>query len=620
MLLSLAHILLAIFGLGFLIFIHELGHFWMARRQGMKIEAFAIGFGKPLYKWERNGVKWQIGCLPFGGYVRIAGMQREGNILPADIEGGYYKKTPWQRIKVALAGPLVNLVFAFVIFSLLWTLGGREKPFALFTHRIGVVDSHSQLYEKGVRPGDEIVEYNGRPFHGFKDIQIASLRSEPDASIRGYQVDTLSGERTPFHYTLPTYHDPRYANDDIRTIGVLAPASYLIYRDATAQLAAASGLEKNDRLLWADGEFLYSLSQLSAVVSESTALLTVRRGDDVLLSKVPRVRLGDLKMSAPERGEIDDWQHEAGIKGRLSELFFIPYNLSPSTVVEGRLPFIDIEDQRRAFERCDRCATFPPLQEGDQILAVDGTRIKTPYELIERLQTRRVTLLVQRGSVAPVSWKEADAEFAAFDRSSVDAMISSIGTETPIAVVGDLHLLRPLTPHPTPKMAPPREISAIKDDKLRAIALEEWETSQRKQVLGILLSDEGVVYNPSPVQQFSEAVQDTGRTLSGLVSGSFSPKYMSGPVGIVRVMELSWQEGFEDALYWMALISLNLGLFNLLPIPVLDGGHILFSLWEMAVKKPIQPKTMERLIFPFIGLLIAFFLFVTFHDISRLFG
>jgi len=156
MLESLLYILLAILGLGFLVFIHELGHFLVARRQGMRIEAFSIGFGKPLYSWERNGVQWIIGILPFGGYVKIAGMSKEGNLEPQEIPDGFYGKRPWQRIKVAFAGPLVNIVFAIFVFSCIWMLGGRNKNFSEFTHRIGWVDPKSPLYAEGIRSGDVI--------------------------------------------------------------------------------------------------------------------------------------------------------------------------------------------------------------------------------------------------------------------------------------------------------------------------------------------------------------------------------------------------------------------------------------------------------------------------------
>lgn len=159
---------LAILGLGFLVFIHELGHYFMARRQGMRIEVFAIGFGKPIFSWMHDGVKWQIGMLPFGGYVKIAGMTKEKGVEPADIPDGFFGKKPWARIQVALAGPVVNIVFAFMVFAGLWMFGGRDKKFAEFTHHIGWVDPKSALYDQGVRPGDLIQKYSGRELADLK--------------------------------------------------------------------------------------------------------------------------------------------------------------------------------------------------------------------------------------------------------------------------------------------------------------------------------------------------------------------------------------------------------------------------------------------------------------------
>ena len=94
---------------------------------------------------------------------------------------------------------------------------------------------------------------------------------------------------------------------------------------------------------------------------------------------------------------------------------------------------------------------------------------------------------------------------------------------------------------------------------------------------------------------------------------------MAGPIGIVQLIHQSWEAGVKEALFWMGVISLNLGVINLLPIPVLDGGHIFFSLYEAVTKRRISGKTMERLVIPFVGPLVAFFLFITFHDLARLF-
>ena len=638
---DLVYILLAILGLGFLVFIHELGHYWVARRKGMRVEAFAIGFGKPLFTWERKGVKWHICMLPFGGYVKIAGMQKEGSREPSEIADGFYGKRPWDRIQVALAGPLVNIVFALVVFAFLWLSGGRDKPFTEFTHRIGWVDPKSALYAHGVRPGDLIEKYDRRPFTGFKDLLIAAIMRDETTQIEGTKIDYITGQKSDFNYTLKTYENPELiGKEKLNTIGVLSPARYLIFGGQgllPGSPMLQSGIQPKDRILWVDGEVVFSHQQLSALTNELTAFLTVQRGDQVFQTKVPRVELSDLKLTPPERGEIDDWQHEAGLKARFQDLYFIPYNLSPTLAVESRIQFIDEEDQTKAFQTCQRCAYFNPLQEGDQILAIDGKLVQTPYELLSELQTQHVLLIVERNPAAvdKVLWTKADAQFDQFSIVDLQKIVASIGTDHPITDIGDLHLLAPVIPKrlvdfpltDTQKATlaqelaqSKKEVEAIQDPEKRNEAVHQLEKAQHKVVLGLPLVDREVRYNPTPQQQFVEVFKDTYRTLASLITGVANPKYVAGPVGIVQIVHQSWMVGGKEALFWMALISLNLGIINLLPLPVLDGGHILFSVIEMVTRRPIRAKTMERLIIPFIALLIGFFIYVTYHDISRLFS
>ncbi len=624
---SFFNIIFAVLGLGFLVFIHELGHYIVARRKGMKVEAFSIGFGKAIYSWKYQGVNWQIGILPFGGYVKIAGMQREGSLEPHQIQDGFYGKAPWARIQVALAGPLINIGFAMVLFFMIWVLGGREKNFSEFTHRIGWVDPASALYEKGVRPGDVISQYNGHDFRGMKDLLIASAMDGDQRHITGYKIDSLTGEKTSFNYTLPTYENPYSPKDKLSTIGVLSPASYLINQGdlPPGSSMVESGIMPGDRIVWVDGDPVFSSQQLSSIINDSTVFLTVERDGEIFQTKVPRVHVDDLKMSGWQRGEVDDWQHEAGIRSRLQDLSFIPYSLSPDAQVEHRLDFIDETDQAKAFQTCQRCSYFNPLQEGDRILAVDGQVVESSYDLLRELQTRRVLLIIERNPtlLAPVSWNTAESDFESSHLIAMRTIASSIGTDSPITSSGNLHLLRPVTPAPSTHFmrgsSMEKSIESIKDPQKKAAALKLLETERKQVMLGLMLRDREVMYNPNPFLQFKEMLQDTWRTLSSLVTGSLSPKYTMGPIGIVTVMQSSWVYGVKEAIYWMALISLNLGIMNLLPIPVLDGGHIVFSLWEMIFRRRIPTKIMERLVIPFVGLLLAFFIFVTFHDISRLF-
>jgi regulator of sigma E protease len=277
------------------------------------------------------------------------------------------------------------------------------------------------------------------------------------------------------------------------------------------------------------------------------------------------------------------------------------------------------------------------LVEGDQILALDGKKLNTPYQLLAELQSRHNLVIIERNPALAKkqSIAVADAQLGDISSENLSKIISSIGSENPVQSAGELHLLGRITPRPLNDFpfskeqkeqlvleiaATRKAIEAIQDPAEREVARYNFETSQKKLVLGLSLVDREVLYNPSPIAQFGEVFKDTYRTLTSLFSGAANPKFVAGPVGIIQIVHQSWMIGIKEALFWMALISLNLGIINLMPLPVLDGGHIVFSFIEMFTKRPIKAKTMEMLIIPFVVLLIGFFVFVTYNDISRLFS
>ena len=639
---NIIYIILAIIGLSLLIFIHELGHYFIARREGMKVETFSIGFGKPLYAWRRNGVKWQIGYLPFGGYVKIAGMEKEGNKEPYEIPEGFYSKKPWARIKVALAGPIINILFAIFLFGIIWISGGREKPFSQFTKIIGWVDPHSELYQNGVRPGDEITIYNGKSYSGYKDLFYAAIMTEKPLHIEGNKINYFENTKTPFSYTLTPYHSSSLQKG-FTTIGIFSPASYLIYNDFqkgrlntidSQYPIAQSGIQKKDQLIWANGGLIFSLEQLRSSINDGKVLLTIERNGKTFLGKVPRLFIDHLRLTNGISSELDDWRHEAGLPEKIESYYFIPYNLTPYLVVEHAVEFVDEESQITVVNRSYNDLL---LQQGDRILAVDGTPVRTGYDFLKEIQQRRIQLIVKRDSkVEEISWKNEDEIFEkGTNWTDILPIISSLGTSHPLKENGNFHLLEPVIPieryqfplSPEKKEQIKKEyqsqldaINKISNTEQRETALKEFHKYQKSLKLGIELQDQLVRYNPSPLTLFSDLFEEIWRTFAGLIGGNVSPKYLGGPVGIVQVMKYSWSVGVKEALFWLAAISLNLGILNLLPIPVLDGGHICFSILEAIRGKPLSSKTMQRLMIPFIALLIFFFLYVTYHDLLRVFG
>ena len=641
MIYSIAYMLLAALALGFLIFIHELGHYFIARREGMIVEVFAIGFGKPIFSWYIDGVKWQVCWLPFGGYVKIAGMEKKGNLEPYQIPGGFFAKSPIARIRVALAGPFVNICMALFLFSMIWVCGGREKLFSEYTHLIGWVDKSSQIYNRGVRPGDEIAKINQRPFTGFNELVYAAFLDAEAPILQGYTIDYQNHQKQPFTFTLDAGQNLTGSSKARVTLGLMSPASFLIYHPFGGSNPVEGspmrdlGLQDNDRIIWADGELIFSQKQLVNVINQQISVVTIRRGQDFFITKIPRVAVSDLRMNQIEKSEIHDWLFAAAIPSPLLDSFFIPYDLTPEGVVQSSISYLDDNLDETTHQVASRSHLDQVLLPGDKIVAVDGELTSSAIEIVKRLQTRQVQMIIERGSTfPPLNWQVADASFFhEIDFQHIDELVASIGTKKRKILVGNLCLLAPIQPktiaeYPLPDakkakrsqevIAQKKQIESLKDPRQKEEALRLLEDSQKKLILGIQLEDRAVIYNPSPFRLFFSAFDETWRTIKALFTGYLSPKYMSGPVGIVQAIHHGWTTGINEALFWIATISLNLGILNLLPLPVLDGGHVCMSIWEALTKKRIKAKTMERLIIPFIVLMLLFFLYATYNDIVRL--
>lgn len=646
MITSFLYIILAVIGIGFLIFIHELGHYFMARHVGMKVNAFGIGFGKPIFSWMHNGVKWNLCWLPFGGYVKIAGMDKEGDLDPEKNPDGFFGKRPIDRIKVAIMGPLVNILFALLAFTALWMFGGREKNFSDFTSYIGWVDPQSELYANGVRPGDLITSYNDNTFQGVKDHLYAPMTAGASMDVKGYKVNHQTGEKSPFHYTISPYPHPTAVDNEILTSGILVPASHLFYNPPAGEnlpegsSMKESGIKAGDRIIWADGEPVYSLNQLNHLINDGKALVTIQRGNEYLLRRVPRVPVQELRLDAQIKDELADWQFEAQLnQTRLANLLTIPYDLTPDGVVVARLKLIDKDKASEIFPSHSSTDSSAALEAGDRIVAVDGTPVKYAYQALYQLQKHRVNLIVERDPTLfkEESWQEADHNYeSTINWADLQKITSTLGMHSKTAVAGELHLLNPITPktrsefilspekqalYSTELLAQKKNIDAIADPEKKIQALNRLEKQEKQLILGLpYIQDRKVHYNPSPMELFGNMVKEIKQTLTALFSGYLSPKWLAGPVGMVHMVQHTWSVSIGEALFWLGAISLNLGILNLLPIPVLDGGYIVMSLFEMATGTRLKAKTVEKMIVPFAVMLIGLLIFLTYHDLIRLFG
>jgi regulator of sigma E protease len=151
--------------LGILVTIHEFGHFWVARRCGVKVERFSIGFGKPLLRWrDSQDTEFVLAMLPLGGYVKMLD-EREGNVSESDRSYAFNTKTVWQRMAIVIAGPMANFLFAIVAFWVVFLSGERQ-----LAPIVGGVEVGSLAEQAGFQSGMEIVAIEGVPMTSWRGM------------------------------------------------------------------------------------------------------------------------------------------------------------------------------------------------------------------------------------------------------------------------------------------------------------------------------------------------------------------------------------------------------------------------------------------------------------------
>ncbi len=162
-------IIAAILLLGPLIAIHEFGHYFVARKLGVKVLVYSIGFGPTLLKWtsKKSGIQYQLSALPLGGYVKMLD-EREGNVAEEDLPKAFNRQSPWKRIAIVAAGPLINLAFAVVLFWILF-LPSQEQ----LNTRVGSVVSNSPAATVQMQVGDKITAIDGISVSSWEKLNFA---------------------------------------------------------------------------------------------------------------------------------------------------------------------------------------------------------------------------------------------------------------------------------------------------------------------------------------------------------------------------------------------------------------------------------------------------------------
>ncbi|CAI8875581.1 RIP metalloprotease RseP [Pseudomonas soli] len=285
--------------LGVLVTFHEFGHFWVARRCGVKVLRFSVGFGTPLLRWhDRHGTEFVVAAIPLGGYVKMLD-EREGEVPAALIEQSFNRKSVRQRIAIVAAGPVANFLLAILFFWVLAMLGSQQvRPV------IGAVEAGSLAASAGLGVGQEIVSIDGKPTNGWSAVNLQLVRRLGESgTLRVGVLDEGATTERQLDITLNNWLKGADEPDPIQSLGLRPwrPAMVPVLAEIDPKgPAAAAGLKTGDKLLALDGVALGDWQQVVDAVRarpERTVSLSIERDGATLEVPVTLARKGEGQAS-----------------------------------------------------------------------------------------------------------------------------------------------------------------------------------------------------------------------------------------------------------------------------------------------------------------------------------
>jgi regulator of sigma E protease len=607
---ELSRILQVVFGIGLVIFVHEAGHFIAARLCGVRAEVFSLGFGPRMFGFHHGGTLYQVAWLPLGGYVKMAGEFPDPSRTPAPDE--LQAKSVGQRFFIYSGGVIMNVIFALVVFPMVLAAGVPVLRPVVAAPTPGMPAWHA-----GIPAGTEILAVDGEEVYDFFHIpnEVALSDAGPvQFTLRYPGSDSL----TTLSIT-PVYS----ANGGFRQIGVRPGVhpDHLI-RVLAEGPAARSGLMDGDTLLSISGapaDFT-PVRQMKWALAQGTAITV-------------RVR-------------------------RQGEEVEVPITPS-STPVEQRLfgiePMQNLIKDLRASPWVERMG----LEKGARLVEVNGQPIRRPVDLGNALRSTgeggTLTVVIQpsdptldpkrvvvatRPQASEIAAIETDV-YLDYDPTSTLANPSSgRAAQASGLKSGD----RILTVNDRPVQTW-KDVLAITRE--RAEGNEATEFTVERLDAGAEPITLALTIKPQPLVQhdygfglerasgiyrtgsFSESIRagtkaswrfltDAWMTLQKMFLREVSPENLGGIIAISTISYDWASQGWAKLFFFLCMLSINLAFLNVLPIPVLDGGHLAFCVVEAIKGSPVSERTLGYSQVVGLVLILTLTIYVTYHDVMRL--
>lgn len=554
-------ILAGIILLGVLIAFHELGHFLFAKALGVRVLTFSIGFGPKLFSFTRGDTEYRLSAIPLGGYVRMFGESLEEELTDEEKKISFMHQAIWRKSLIAFAGPLFNFILPVILFFFL--LMGKEQVLA---PRIGTLVKDGAAFKAGLKTDDLINSVDGQPVVSFNDLADI-IAKNPGVDLK-FNVTRAVPESTFDVVVKPdgkNSTNPLEKDQQVGRIGIMPALEkpvIMVGDDSPWAQAGFKNLDEIKKIGNIDVLGGSDLMDLLALTTSGTAVEVERAGQEgqkIILTTPIKPVHGEFQIDLQATGALADKSLEA-VRVELEQWQKNGVILANGTITElvsGSLM------EKLGFKVKDR------------IVSVDGEKFLSTLQLQQIIGDTKNAHVI--GAV-----RNGNGYIKEFF--------------IPEEIVGKMDL---------------------NTDAAKLLGLTVADVYKTGEVIDRYVG---------PIEALKRAVSQTAsigvmtaKSLWLLVKRDVPASQIGGPIMLFDVAQQAAKKGLEFYIFIMCLLSVNLGLLNLLPIPALDGGHLLLFSIEAVQRKPLTPETRAIATQIGIAILLTLMAFALFNDLSRLF-
>ncbi len=529
--------------LGILVFVHEMGHFLVARACGVRVEVFSLGFGKKIFSFKKGDTVYCLSLIPLGGYVKMFGEQpvdAKVNILSEeDKKVSFTHKTVWQRIAIVAAGPLTNFLFAVLVFGFI-SYTGEETRAA----RIAEITENSTAALAGLKAQDLILSVNGNSVRSFEEFQ-KQLNNFQNSDAK-LLVQQGSAPAREINVPVKTISNPNIFSSQKmagQIEGLLPYGKGTLVAVNFDTIAYRSGFKTGDEIIKINETALKNWTDLNLLLNAEKAIVTVSR--TVADSEKP-VNVEIIFSAAVNKFKT------------IEEIGFEHPELYLEQVVPGSP------------------AAKADLKQFDKIISINGVPMKVWENVLNTIK----------------SYDEKEA---------LNVVVLREGTE----------ILKKITPEMTSQMT-----VQGKEDKRFTVGILAMANISQPEI--ITIKEENIF--AATTKGFNRSWDISVMTVMSFVrlfQGEVSHKNIGGLISIGKAAKDSYAMGAQTFLMTMGILSISLFILNLLPVPVLDGGHLVFYAIEIVKGSPLSVKKMEIAHQIGFALLMGLMVLALFNDFTK---